>query len=65
MTQITATFSEEVVPSSISLVLRNPAGNPVPAKLTYEIYGPARTVTLDPNFNLAPATTYTALRQPC
>ena len=60
MSQVTANFSEEVEPSSISFLLRDPGGIQVPAKVSYEFYFANRVATLDPYFNLAPNTTYTA-----
>ena len=63
--EVSATFSEEVVPSTVSLSLSDQSGASVPATVTYELYGPSqrgalRTVTLQPAQNLATSTTYTA-----
>jgi methionine-rich copper-binding protein CopC len=55
---LTATFSEQVQPSTISFALSSGA-TPVAARVSYD---PAsQTVTLDPLANLAPSTTYTAV----
>ena len=54
---VTATFSKDVIPSTISFVLK--AGSTtVPAAVTYDVT--SRIVTLDPTANLTPGTTYTA-----
>jgi len=55
---ITATFSESVQPTTVSFVLRDPANAVVPAAVTYD--DAARTSTLNPDADLFPATTYTA-----
>ena len=54
---VTATFSESVFPGTISFVLKN-GSTTVPSAVTYDVA--SHTVTLDPNSNLAPGTTYTA-----
>ena len=54
---VTATFSEDVLAGTISFVLNN-GSNPVSAAVTYDPI--SRTATVDPNLNLAPSTTYTA-----
>ena len=54
---VTATFSEAIQPSTISLVLKAGATT-VPATVTYD--PTTRTVSLDPSSNLAASTTYTA-----
>ena len=54
---VTATFSEAVLPGTISLVLQAGATT-VPATATYDVA--SRIVTLDPSSNLAAGTTYTA-----
>ena len=54
---VTATFSEDVQPSTISFVLKT-GSITVPAAVTYDIA--SRVVTLDPNANLTPGTNYTA-----
>lgn len=53
---VTATFSEPVVASSVSMVLRNGSGNPVPATQTYD--AASRTASLTPNAALAASTQY-------
>ena len=58
--EATATFNEEVQPSSISFVLTDPTGTSVPATMVFELYGQTRAVTLQPNQNLTPSTAYTA-----
>ena len=58
LANVTATFSEEVQANTISLVLIDANDNAVPAAVTYD--PTTETVTLDPNANLSPATTYTA-----
>ncbi|WP_426244008.1 DUF4082 domain-containing protein [Nocardioides sp. LHG3406-4] len=55
---VTATFSEAVQQSTISLELRTPANALVPATTTYN--ATTRTVTLTPTSALSPSTTYTA-----
>jgi hypothetical protein len=54
---MTATFTEDVVPSSLSFVLRDAAGATVPAVFSYNTA--TFTATLDPNSALAYNTTYT------
>ena len=53
---VTATFSEAVQASTISFVLMN-GSTSIPATVSYD--ATTNTVTLDPNANLAPSTTYT------
>ena len=56
---LTATFNEEVEASSISFVVRDAANNTVAGQVTYN---PAtRTVTFNPNSDLALSAAYTAL----
>ena len=58
---VTATFSEEMDPASIggtTFELRNAAGTPIPAAVSYDAAN--RRATLNPNGNLAAATRYTA-----
>lgn len=55
---VTATFNESVQFTTISFVLRDPANNAVAARVTYNDV--TRTVTLNPDFDLAGSTTYTA-----
>jgi hypothetical protein len=58
-TNITATFSEAVAGVGASSFTLTPQGGaPVAAGVTYD--GATRTATLNPNVDLAPATTYTA-----
>ena len=54
---VTATFTEAVQPSTISFVLMN-GSTPVTAAVSYDVASHA--VFLDPSANLAPGTTYTA-----
>ena len=54
----TATFSEPVTGSTVSMVLRNPAGNEVTATTTFN--ATTQTATLTPASTLQPGTTYTA-----
>ena len=54
---VTATFSEALVPGTISFVLKT-GSTTVPSTVTYDVT--SRIVTLDPSSNLAAATTYTA-----
>ena len=55
---VTATFSEPINPSTLSLLLRNPANMVVPATLFYD--AGTRVARLTPTGGLAPSTTYTA-----
>jgi hypothetical protein len=55
---VTATFSEAVQSATITFELRDQSGNLVPASVTYD--EATRTVTLDPEAELLPLTTYTA-----
>lgn len=55
---VTATFSEPVQANTISLVLKNGAGNTIPATVVYD--DATQTATLTPNAVLANSTTYTA-----
>ncbi len=57
LTNVTATFTESVVESSISFALSGPSGA-VPAAVTYN--AATRAATLDPTQALLPSTTYTA-----
>jgi hypothetical protein len=57
-TPVKAVFNESVVASTISFTLKDAAGNPVSAKVTYD--DPAHTATLLPSAPLANGTTYTA-----
>ena len=54
----TAVFSEAVQQATIAIELRGPGSTLVPATTTYD--AATRTVTLDPNANLATNTSYTA-----
>ena len=54
---VTATFSQDVQPGTISFVLKN-GSTTVPATVTYDVA--SHIVTLDPSANLAAGTTYTA-----
>src|SRR5439155_24691675 len=54
----TVTFSESIQPGSLSFVLRDAAGNPLAATLTYD--DATRTATLSPNASLTPSVVYTA-----
>ena len=54
---VTATFSEAVIPSTISFVLKT-GSTTVSSTVTYDVA--SRVVTLDPNSNLSPGTIYTA-----
>ena len=54
-TTVSATFSEAVQESTIAMTLT--AGSALPASTSYD--SATRTVTLTPNANLAPSTTYT------
>ncbi|MCY4727666.1 DUF4082 domain-containing protein [Nocardioides sp. STR2] len=56
-TDVTATFSEPVQQSTVTMELRAPGGAVVPAATSYD--ATSRTVTLDPNAALAATTTYT------
>ena len=55
---VTATFSEAVLPGTISFVLTDPSDNTIPATLSYDPV--SQTATLTPNSPLAYGTTYTA-----
>ncbi len=55
---VTATFSEPVVGSSVSLELRNPSNALVPGTLSYD--AATQTETLAPSSALTTSTTYTA-----
>jgi methionine-rich copper-binding protein CopC len=55
---ITATFSEDVVPGTISFELRDEGNTLIPATLTYD--APSRTATLNPNADLVYDSTYVA-----
>lgn len=55
---VTATFSEDVLPGTISFVLRDPGGAAVPASFRYA--SATFTAVLDPSASLAYNTTYTA-----
>ena len=55
---VTATFSEAVLPGTISFVLTDPLDNTIPATLSYDPV--SQTATLTPNSPLAYGTTYTA-----
>ncbi|MCC7335950.1 MAG: DUF4082 domain-containing protein [Pirellulaceae bacterium] len=57
-TDVMATFSESVQPSTISFVLRDPNNNLVPSSLNYDAQSLTATLTLDAT--LDEATTYTA-----
>jgi hypothetical protein len=57
LSAVSATFSEDVVPSSISFVLRNAANQVVPSSTGYN--AGSRTVTLTPNAALSLGTTFT------
>ena len=60
-TNVSATFSERMAAESIdtaTIQLRDPAGNLVPASVSYD--GATLTATLDPASELAPSTRYTA-----
>ena len=57
-TDVTATFSEPVQQSTITIELRAPGGAVVPAATSYDAAN--RTVTLDPTSALSATTTYTA-----
>lgn len=57
-TNVSATLSEVVQPGTISLVLKDQNNATVAASVSYN--ESTRTVTLDPNVDLLPLTTYTA-----
>jgi hypothetical protein len=57
-TNVTVTFNEPVVGSSVLLELRNAAGNLVEASTSYD--ATTHRATLAPDTTLAPSTTYTA-----
>jgi hypothetical protein len=60
-TSISVTFSESMDPAtinSVTFVLKDAAGNTVPAAVFYD--AATKTATLDPNAPLNPGTTYTA-----
>ena len=54
----TATFSQAVVPSTVSFTLTDPNGNPVAGSVTFN--GADTLATFTPTNSLAPDTTYTA-----
>jgi len=54
----TATFSQAVVPSTVSFTVKNPAGNPAAGSVTFN--GANTVATFTPTSSLAPNTTYTA-----
>ncbi|OAI41821.1 hypothetical protein AYO38_03465 [bacterium SCGC AG-212-C10] len=58
LAQVSATLSEAVTPSTVSLTLRRPNGTNVAATTTYDAQ--TRTATLVPTGQLAAGTTYTA-----
>lgn len=55
---VSATFSEAVIPSSVSFTLTGPGGNGVPASLGYD--SSTNTSVLTPASQLSPGTAYTA-----
>jgi hypothetical protein len=57
-TPVSARFNEPVQGGSVSLVLKDPSNNTVPATLSFDV--PSNTATLTPNAPLAYSTTYTA-----
>ena len=57
-TDPTATFSEAVVPSTVSFTLTDPNGNAVPGTTSFN--GADTVATFTPTSSLAPGTTYTA-----
>jgi hypothetical protein len=56
-TDPTATFSEAVVPSSVSFTVTNPSGSTVPGTTSFN--GTDTVATFTPTSSLAPGTTYT------
>jgi Domain of unknown function (DUF4082)/Bacterial Ig-like domain/Bacterial Ig domain len=56
-TDPTATFSEAVVPSTVSITLTDPGGNTVPGSVS--LNGADTVATFTPSGSLAPGTTYT------
>jgi methionine-rich copper-binding protein CopC len=54
----TATFSEAVVPSTVSFTLKDPAGNTVPGSVSFN--GADTVATFTPSGSLAAGTTYAA-----
>jgi hypothetical protein len=55
---VTASFNKPIQPATLSFVLKDAAGNTVPAAVTYN---PSwNSATLAPNFALVPSATYTA-----
>jgi len=57
-TNVTATFTEPIDAGAVSFSLRDGQNNDVPAAVSYD--AATRTATLNPNADLAEATTYTA-----
>jgi hypothetical protein len=55
---VSATFSEDITPASVSFVLRDGSNAVVPATVSYD--GTTRTATLTPNAALSLADTFTA-----
>ena len=58
-TTVMATYSEQVVGSSVTMQLRGPSNEPVPATVAYN--GSSQKSTLTPSAVLANSTTYTAM----